>query len=135
MQQQAQKLTAYQKFQDAETVDVSLIMHADGDATHIDNLITIAENRKDAVVFASPERSDVVNVADANTQKDNVVAFFNTIRSSSYVVFDSATNTQYDRYNDVYRFVPLNVMLLVYARTDLIADSWFSPKQSKQRYC
>ena len=39
-------------------------MAADGDATHIDNLITIAENRKDAVVFASPERSDVVNVAD-----------------------------------------------------------------------
>ena len=37
-------------------------MGSNGDATHIDNLITIAENRKDAVVFASPERSDVVNV-------------------------------------------------------------------------
>ena len=72
----SQKLTAYQKFQDAETVDVSLIMAADGDATHIDNLITIAENRKDAVVFASPERSDVVNVADDNTLKDNAL-FFN----------------------------------------------------------
>ena len=43
----AQKLTAYQKFQDAETVDVGLIMAGNGDATHIDNLITIAENRKD----------------------------------------------------------------------------------------
>ena len=69
----AQKLTAYQKFQDAETVDVGLIMAGNGDATHIDNLITVAENRKDAVVFASPERTDVVNVANANTQKDNVV--------------------------------------------------------------
>ena len=48
--------------QDAETVDVGLIMAGNGDATHIDNLITVAENRKDAVVFASPERSDVVNV-------------------------------------------------------------------------
>ena len=48
------------------------------DATHIGNLITIAENRKDAVVFASPERSDVVGIADANTQKSNVVSFFNT---------------------------------------------------------
>ena len=124
----AQKLTAYQKFQDAETVDVSLIMAGNGDATHIDNLITIAENRMDAVVFASPERSDVVNVADDNTAKDNVIAFFNGIRSSSYVSFDSGYKYAYDRYNDVYRFVPLNGdMAGLCARTDLVADSWFSP--------
>ena len=124
----AQKLTAYQKFQDAETVDVGLIMAGDGNATHIDNLITVAENRKDAVVFASPERSDVVNVADDNAAKDNVIAFFNGIRSSSYVVFDSGYKYQYDRYNDMYRFVPLNGdMAGLSARTDLVADSWFSP--------
>ena len=124
----AQKLTAYQKFQDAETVDVGLIMAGNGDATHIDNLITVAENRKDAVVFASPERSDVVGVANANTQKDNVVGFFNGIRSSSYVVFDSGYKYTYDRYNDVYRFVPLNGDIAgLAARTDLVADSWFSP--------
>jgi len=123
-----QKLTAYQKFQDAETVDVGLIMAADGDATHIDNLITVAENRKDAVVFASPERSDVVGVADANSQKDNVVGFFNGIRSSSYVVFDSGYKYQYDRYSDVYRYVPLNGDIAgLAARTDLVADSWYSP--------
>ena len=124
----AQKLTAYEKFADAETVDVGLIMAGNGDATHIDNLITVAENRKDAVVFASPERSDVVGVANANTQKDNVVGFFNGIRSSSYVVFDSGYKYQYDRYNDVYRYVPLNGDIAgLAARTDLIADSWFSP--------
>jgi hypothetical protein len=47
----AQLKTAYEKFEDAETVDVNLIIAGKGDATHIDNLITIAENRKDAVVF------------------------------------------------------------------------------------
>ena len=124
----AQKLSAYEKFADAETVDVGLIMAGNGDATHIDNLITVAENRKDAVVFASPERSDVVGVANANTQKDNVVGFFNGIRSSSYVVFDSGYKYQYDRYNDVYRYVPLNGDIAgLAARTDLVADSWFSP--------
>mgnify|MGYP001482286334 CR=1 FL=1 len=123
-----QKLTAYQKFQDGETVDVGLIMAANGDATHIDNLITIAENRMDAVVFASPERSDVVNVANANTQKSNVVAFFNGIRSSSYVVFDSGYKYMYDRYNDMYRHVPLNGDIAgLAARTDLVADAWWSP--------
>ena len=124
----AQKLTAYQKFADGDTVDVGLIMAGTGDAVHIDNLITIAENRMDAVVFASPERSDVVNVADSNTQKDNVVGFFNTIRSSSYVVFDSGYKYMYDRYNDVYRHVPLNGDIAgLGARTDLIADAWWSP--------
>jgi len=124
----AQKLTAYTKFADAETVEVSLIMSGNGDATHIDNLITIAENRKDAVVFASPERSDVVNIADDNAQKNNVVSFFNGIRSTSYAVFDSGYKYTYDRYNDVYRYVPLNGDIAgLTARTDLIADSWFSP--------
>jgi phage tail sheath protein FI len=103
-------------------------MAGNGDATHIDNLITIAENRKDAVVFASPERSDVVGIANDNTQKSNVVSFFQGIRSTSYCVFDSGYKYTYDRYNDVYRYVPLNGDIAgLTARTDLIADSWFSP--------
>ena len=83
----AQMKTAYEKFEDAETVDVNLIIAGTCSATHIDNLITIAENRKDAVVFVSPERSDVVNVSSAVTQTTNVTGFFNSIRSSSFVVF------------------------------------------------
>ena len=124
----AQKKTAYEKFLDSETVDVGLIIAGSGDATHVDNVISIAEDRKDAVAFVSPERSDVVNVANANTQTSNVVGFYNSIRSSSYVVFDSGYKYQYDRYNDVYRFVPLNGDIAgLSARTDLIADSWYSP--------
>ena len=125
----AQLKTAYEKFQDAETVDVGLIIAGpSGSSTHVDNLITIAENRKDAVVFASPQRTDVVNVANSNTQTTNVIDFFNNIRSSSYVVFDSGYKYCYDRYNDVYRFVPLNGDIAgLAARTDIVADSWYSP--------
>ena len=120
--------TAYDKFADSETVDVGLIISGKCDKTHVENLITIAEARKDCVVFASPERSDVVNVTNTNTQKDNVIDFYSTISSSSYVVFDSGYKYMYDRYNDVYRYVPLNGdMAGLTARTDLIADSWFSP--------
>ena len=86
------------------------------------------KNRKDCVVFASPERSDVVGVQSAITQASNVVEFFNSIKSSSYVVFDSGYKYQYDRYADIYRFVPLNGDIAgLAARTDSIADSWFSP--------
>ena len=124
----AQKKTAYEKFLDSETVDVGLIIAGPGDATHVDNVISIAEDRKDAVAFVSPERSDVVNIANANNQASNVIGFYNTIRSSSYVVFDSGYKYMYDRYNDVYRFVPLNGDIAgLSARTDLVADSWYSP--------
>jgi phage tail sheath protein FI len=123
-----QRYTAYQKFLDAETVDVGLIIAGSCDTTHIDNMITIAENRKDAIAFVSPLRSDVVNVTSNNTQSLNVISTYSGIRSSSYVVFDSGYKYQYDRYNDVYRFVPLNGDLAgLAARTDLIADSWYSP--------
>jgi len=121
--------SGYELFNDADTVDVGLIIAGpSGSASHIDNLITIAENRKDCVVFASPQRSDVVNISNSNTQTSNVVDFFNGIRSSSYVVFDSGYKYAYDRYSDVYRFVPLNGDIAgLAARTDILADSWFSP--------
>ena len=119
----------YELFNDADTVDVGLIISGpSGSANHIDNLITIAENRKDCVVFASPQRSDVVNISNSNTQTSNVIDFFSGIRSSSYAVFDSGYKYCYDRYNDVYRFVPLNGDIAgLAARTDILADSWFSP--------
>jgi len=123
-----QKKTAYEKFEDSETVDIGLIIAGSGTSVHVENLITIAENRKDAVVFVSPERTDVVNITDSNSQLTNVLDFFSGITSSSYVVFDSGYKYMYDRYNDVYRFVPLNGDLAgLAARTDLIQDSWYSP--------
>ena len=125
----AQLKTAYEKFEDSETVDVGLIMAGpSGSATHVDNLITIAEERKDAIVFASPQRADVVNVTNSNTQMQNVKDFFDSVRSSSYAVFDSGYKYAYDRYNDVYRFVPLNGDIAgLAARTDTVADPFFSP--------
>ena len=48
--------------------------------------------------------------------------------SSSYAVIDSGYKYMYDRYNDVYRFVPLNGDIAgLCARTDSIADPFFSP--------
>tara|TARA_B100000902_G_scaffold359292_1_gene374966 strand:- start:129 stop:2069 length:1941 start_codon:yes stop_codon:yes gene_type:complete len=120
--------SAFEKFEDSETVDVGLIMAGNASAALIGDLITIAEKRKDCVVFASPERSDVVNITSSIVQTNNVLAFFNTIQSSSYIVFDSGYKYTYDRYNDVYRYVPLNGdMAGLCARTDLTNDPWFSP--------
>ena len=68
------------------------------------------------------------NISNSNTQTANVTGFFDGIRSSSYVVFDSGYKYCYDRYNDVYRFVPLNGDIAgLSARTDILADAWYSP--------
>ena len=88
----------------------------------------IASARKDCVAFISPARADVVGVANAITQTQNVVGFADGLPSSSYAVIDSGYKQMYDRYNDVFRFVPLNGDIAgLCARTDSIADPFFSP--------
>ncbi len=125
--------SAYQLFADAETVDVNLIMAGqvpngtDG-VQHATNLIDLAEARKDVVVFISPRREDVVNIASSTTQTANVKAFFDQLASSSYAVFDSGYKYMFDKFNDIFRFVPLNGDIAgLCANTDQVADPFFSP--------
>ena len=131
----AEIATAYEKFNDAENVDIDLLIcgpsqtsaDATGD-TKATAVMDIATARKDCVAFISPARADVVGVANAVTQTQNVVSFADGLPSTSYAVIDSGYKYMYDRYNDVYRFVPLNGDTAgLCARTDNIADSHFSP--------
>jgi len=131
----AEIATAYEKFNDKENVDISLLLcgpsqtsaDATGD-TKATAVMDIANDRKDCVAFISPARADVVGVANAITQTQNVVGFADGLPSTSYAVIDSGYKYMYDRYNDVYRFVPLNGDIAgLCARTDSIADAWFSP--------
>jgi len=100
------KITSFNKFKDAEEVDIGLIVGGEASATVALQLIAIAEGRKDVVAFLSPEQSDVVN--SEGTEVTNVVDFRNTLGSSSYAVLDSGWKYMYDKYNDVYRYIPLN---------------------------
>ena len=135
----AEMALAYDKFADAETVDINLLIggpsqgggataaDATGD-THATKIIDVAEARKDCVAFISPARADVVNVSDPISQTANVKAFADGLSSSSYAVIDSGYKYQYDKYNDVYRFVPLcGDIAGLCARTDTVADPHFSP--------
>ena len=122
-----EKLDAY-SLMDDDTVAVSLIFAGKGDATHATNLIDIAEKRKDLMVFISPERADIVNVTNSNTQLNNVRSFFLNLPSTSYAVFDSGYKKMYDKYNDVFRWVPLNADVAgACAATDNENDPWWSP--------
>ena len=120
----------YKLFEDTENVDVNLIIGGSNhDLTNVTNLKNLVEARKDCVLFVSPE----VNGSDFN-KKDSEKAtecinFVNTIvQSSSYVVVDSGYKKQFDPYNQVFRWIPLNADIAgLCARTDASFDPWFSP--------
>lgn len=125
--------SAYDLFADASTVDVSLILQGKAIGTNsvqlanylIDN---IAEVRKDCVVFVSPAYSDVVGIDTEGVQAQNIVDFRNALRRTSYAFMDSGYKYQYDKYADVYRYIPLNGDIAgITARSDSLKDPWFSP--------
>lgn len=125
-------LYAYDQFASADDVDVSLVMAGKAyggiNGEQVPNYIidNICSSRKDCVAFISPVNSAVVNVPGFETQ--NVIAFRNLVHSSSYAVMDSGYKYQYDKYNDTYRWVPLNGDVAgLCVRTDNVRDPWFSP--------
>jgi phage tail sheath protein FI len=122
--------TGFQLFNDAETIDVNLLIGAptlsgeDG-VTQANNLLAIAQNRRDLVAFVSPPISATVGT---NTPKENVIEFADQLTSSSYGFLDSTALKVYDKYNDVYRWIPgAGHMAGLCANTDEVADAWFSP--------
>jgi hypothetical protein len=111
---------AYDLFKDKDTVDISLLIGGKADSATTNYLIdNIVETRRDCVLFASPTRQ---------TTSDAIVSYRNGLSSTSFAVLDSGYKYQYDRYNDVYRYIPLNGDVAgLCARTDVARDPWFSP--------
>ena len=128
---------AYDKFLDTESLDINLVLGGrgggDGDTsssqdTQVTMITDLVETRRDCVGFVSPYRSATVGVTSTITQAANVKEAFDLCPSSSYMVFDSSYKYMYDKYNDVYRFVPMNGDTAgLCAFTDRVADAWFSP--------
>lgn len=100
-------------------------------------LISVAERRKDVVAFISPYRGSAIsdtssqtasNIFDSETITSNVVSFFSSVASTTYAVFDSGYKYMFDRFNDTFRYVPLNGDIAgLCARTDINQFPWYSP--------
>ena len=116
----------YDLFSDASEVDISFVLQGRPNGSNgyelanyiIDN---VAETRRDCVAFISPPQS-------LTSATDIVEQFSNYVTRSSYAVLDSGYKYQYDKYNDVYKYIPLNGDIAgLCARTDDLRDPWFSP--------
>jgi len=120
--------TGYDLFANKDTTDIALVITGDA-STAIQNYVisNIVNVRKDAVAFISPRLTDVQNNVGGET--DDIATWISAVNiTSSYAVADSGWKYQFDKYNNVYRWIPLNgdvAGLCVF--TDTIKDPWFSP--------
>jgi hypothetical protein len=140
----------YEKFEDSETADISLILGGPAEGDKAKELVTLVNNRKDCIAFLSPPKDTVLDSTD--TPKKNYIATANIVAyrngtdaisqggdltdtatnnlnvSSSFAFLDSGYKYQYDRFNDIFRYVPLNGDIAgVAARADVTSETWFSP--------
>ena len=122
-------MSAYAEFTNDELYDISLIPLGNVSTTVATYVINnVCEIRKDCLAFVSPDQAQVVGITSNSTQTTNITGFRDSLPSSSYGVMDSGFKYQFDRYNDVYRWLPLNGDVAgLCARTDQERDPWFSP--------
>lgn len=127
----AQLIEGFRLYADDQQYDISLIPVGSVTSTvALDVIGNVAEIRKDCVVFVSPyDISTGSPILDrGSTATNKMIAYRNVLPSTSYAVMDSGVKYQYDRYNDTYRWIPLNGDVAgLCARTDYVADPWFSP--------
>ena len=118
---------SYALYQTPEVVDVTLLLGGASSTTTgrwiIDN---VAATRKDCMAFVSPALASVVN--NPGSEVTALTTDNTALGSSSYAVMDSAWKYQYDRYRDVFMYVPMNGDIAgLCARTDYTNDAWWSP--------
>jgi len=114
-------------FSNSDTTDISLMITGDSNTTVQNYVVSTAGSRKDCLAFVSPPSANVVNKTDS-TAATNVGNWIAGLTKSSYAVADSGWKYQFDKYNNTYRWIPLNADvagLCVY--TDSVRDPWFSP--------
>jgi hypothetical protein len=119
--------TSWNLFADAEQTDVSLLITGSINTTDQkfvqDN---IAKVRKDCISFHSPQFASCVN--NSGSEETAITTDKGLLAATSYSFMDSNWKYMYDRYNDVYRWVPLNGDTAgLCVATDLDREAWYSP--------
>ena len=116
----------YAQFADADIADVSLLMAGPATGADAQTVTDLAKARKDCVAFVSVRNNDPTVAAD--TKVANCKTLRDLVGNNNYAFIDSGYKYQYDAYNDVYRYVPLNGDIAgLCARTDAAQDPWYSP--------
>lgn len=118
---------AWDTFKNTNEIDISFILQGKGDdqgvrANYI--ISNVADYRRDCVAFISPSKEAVVDELKTQAKMDNAITYRNRIQNSSYAFIDSGYKYRYDKYNDKYRWTPLNGDM---AGLSARVDPWESP--------
>lgn len=135
-------MQGWDMFAERESIHVNLLIagacagESDKFSTVQKHAVSIGEERQDCLVLVSPPRSTVVNIP-VTTAIDNLIHWRegsnnynenNMNINTTYAVIDGNYKYQYDKYNDVNRWVPLAADIAgLCARTDAVSQPWMSP--------
>ena len=112
-------------YSNSEEIDIGMLIAGPLNASSANSIVQLAQTRRDCMAFVSPKISYEKTTAEKLTE---VLTYRSSLTSSSYGVMDTGYKTQYDKYNDVYRSVPLCADIAgCCARTDNLQDPWWSP--------
>jgi hypothetical protein len=131
-------IEGYELFSNRDEVEVDYILNGPSLGTIEESqakaayLINLANQRKDCIACISPHRGSggdgVVGLTNSDTQTNNIIKFFSSLPSSSYAVFDSGYKYTYDRFNNIFRYIPCNPDIAgLMVRTSIEVYPWYSP--------
>ena len=129
---------AYDLFRDTENITIDYILMGPCGLTENDtksklnNIASIAAERKDCMAFGSAHKTNIIagdgNVSSNAVITKNLKSFFSDVSSNSYLVLDGNYKYVYDRWNDVYKYIPCNTDIAgLVADTAIRNEPWFSP--------
>ena len=129
---------AYNEFLDTEASQIDFVIMGGSMGNEADTLtkagavIGVATSRTDCIAFVSPHVGNQVAASggalSSTQQRDNTIAFFDSLPSTSYAIFDSGIKYTYDRFNDKYRYLGCNGDIAgLCVRTSNAVDDWISP--------
>ncbi len=138
----ANLISGYKLYENTEQYDIDFLIMGSANYSEVEaaslanQLIAVADLRKDAIAFISPYKesflkdagSTSAEVRGSDTITDNVISYANRLTSSTYGVFDSGYKYMFDRFANTFRYVPLNGDIAgMCARNDINNFPWFSP--------
>lgn len=128
--------TGWLLFNNEETdeTEVQLLMQGGASIDVGQFIIQLAEERKDCLACVSPMIDEVVH--NPNPTTAIIEGSASKYSNSSYAFMDGNYKYQYDSYNDVYRWIPLNGDVAgIMAQLDVEENPWMSPGGKQIKNC
>lgn len=123
----------YDLFVDEEAVDISFLISADASKEVVNHIFSIVSTRQDCLGVISPLREHCVGKSNPSSlikdyrEKELQVGSLRDLKGS-FMVMDDNWKYQFDKYNNVNRWVPCNGDTAgLMSENDAERAAWFSP--------